>query len=651
MDKTIHIDGSHFKDEQGRTRILRGVNLGGSSKVPLKPNGATHMCDGFFEHLTVSFVGRPFPLEEADEHFARLREWGLTCLRFLVTWEAIEHAGPGIYDQAYLDYVCTIIKKAHMYGMQVLIDPHQDVWSRFSGGDGAPGWTFEAVGMDITKFQEAGAALIHQLYGSALPHMIWPTNGSKLAAATMFTLFFGGTDFAPALRVDGEPVQDYLQRHYIGAIKQVALRVRDLPNVIGYGTMNEPLSGFIGCTDANMYKGILKSGECPTVFQSMLLGAGYPQVVEVWEQRVTGPKLTGHRLVNLKGVHVWRDGADCVWRQHGVWDVTADGTPRLLRPDYFSTVNGRLVNFSQDYYRPFANHFAREIRSTDPDALIFLETEVGQTPPHWGAEDVSQVVYAPHWYDGFVLYLKRYSPFLGFDMLAGKLVIGPRRIRTSFAKQLATYKHQAFQYLGDTPVLIGEFGIPFDLQHKKAYRTGDFGKQIKAMDRSLRALEDTLLSGTIWNYTRDNTNLHADQWNGEDLSIFSRDQQTDPQDIYSGGRALQAVIRPYARAVAGEPLRMTFDPNRKVFMFAFQHDASVTAPTELFVPNYQYPRGYAVEVSDGTVEIDREQQALRYHHTTTRDVHTIRIGQERRYHENYQISPQLCAVQMLPGPA
>lgn len=54
----------------------------------------------------------------------------------------------------------------------------------------------------------------------------------------------------------------------------------------------------------------------------------------------------------------------------------------------------------------------------------------------------------------------------------------------------------------------------------------------------------------------------------------------------------------------------------------------VTAPTELFVPNYQYARGYAVEVSDGIVEIDREQQVLRYHHTTTCDIHTIRLTGE-----------------------
>ncbi len=621
----LHIEGAWFKDEQGRVRLLRGVNLGGSSKVPFTPPGATHLREGFFEHRTVSFVGRPFPLAEADEHFTRLQEWGLTCLRFLVTWEAIEHAGPGLYDQEYLDYVYAVVKKAGEYGMLVFIDPHQDVWSRFSGGDGAPGWTFEAVGMDITKFQETGAALVHQLHGDPFPRMIWPTNGAKLAAATMFTLFFGGNDFAPKLRVEGEPVQEYLQRHYIGAIKQVAMRLRDLPHVLGYDTMNEPLSGFIGCQDIRAYSGLVRLGECPTVFQSMLLGAGYPQEVEVWDQRVIGAKRLGRRLVNPNGMRVWRDGMDCVWRQHGVWEVAADGTPRLLRPDYFSMVNGRQVDFSQDYYRPFANWYAREIRSVDPDALIFIETEVGHAPPRWGAADALGIVYAPHWYDAFVLFLKQYNPLLGFDMRTGKLVIGPRRIRRSFAAQVGVYKQQASELLGGVPTLIGEVGIPFDLNGGRAYRSGNFGRQIRAMDRSLRAMEDALLSYTLWNYTADNTNARGDQWNGEDLSIFSRDQQTDPDDLYSGGRALQVVVRPYAQAVAGEPLRMAFDYRRRVFEFTFRHDPAVSAPTEVFVPRYHYPKGYTVEVSDGTYEIRREQQLLLYQHSTMQDTHMIRL--------------------------
>ncbi|KAF8328941.1 hypothetical protein F5887DRAFT_132385 [Amanita rubescens] len=41
----------------------------------------------------VTFVGRPFSLEEAHDHFSHLRRRGLAFLRFLVTWEAIEHNG------------------------------------------------------------------------------------------------------------------------------------------------------------------------------------------------------------------------------------------------------------------------------------------------------------------------------------------------------------------------------------------------------------------------------------------------------------------------------------------------------------------------------------------------------------------------------
>ena len=41
--------------------------------------------------------------------------------------------------------------------------------------------------------------------------------------------------------------------------------------------------------------------------------------------------------------------------------------------------------------------------------------------------------------------------------------------------------------LGEMPVLIGETGIAYDMQGGRAYRTGDFSVQIKAMDRLLRA--------------------------------------------------------------------------------------------------------------------------------------------------------------------
>jgi len=625
----IRIDGSWFKDEQGRTLILRGVNLGGSSKVPFGPNGPTHVREGFFDHRNVSFVGRPFPLQEADEHFARLKVWGFTFLRFLVTWEAIEHAGPGLYDEEYLDYLYQVVRRAGEHGIDLFIDPHQDVWSRMSGGDGAPGWTFEAVGMDVTRFQETGAAVVHCLHGEPFPRMIWPTNYTKLAASTMFSLFFGGDDFAPQTKVDGEPVQAFLQRHYINAIKQVAARLKDLPNVVGYDTMNEPSPGFIGWPDLRHTDGILKLGPSPTPFQTMALGGGFSQEVEVWDVGFRGPRRRKAQEVNPDDLRAWLDGRDGVWRENGVWDVDADGRPRLLRPLHFAQVDGRGVDFIDDYLVPFARRYARGIRAVDSEALIFVEGPPMDPPPRWGPGDPPDIVNAAHWYDGVTLFTKRFIPFLGVDYHSGALVLGRKRVQRSFVRQLANIKEAAAQRMGGVPTLIGEFGIPFDMQNKHAYRKGDFSRQVRAMDATFQALEANLLSGTLWNYTADNDNRWGDQWNDEDLSIFSRDQQKDAQDLNSGGRALRAVVRPYPRRVAGEPLHISFDVRHGLFEFSFRHDPTVDAPTELFVPDFQYPAGVEVEAPGGRYEIDRESQALRYYAEEDGEIHHIRLRRPR----------------------
>ena len=625
----IRTEGPWFKDEYGRTLILPGVNLGGSSKVPYCPDGATYIRQGFYDHRNVSFVGRPFPLEEADEHLARLRSWGLTFLRLLVPWEAIEHAGPGSYDQEYLDYMYAVVRKAGEHGLHLFIDPHQDVWSRMSGGDGAPGWTFEAVGMDVMRFSETGAAIVHAIHGDPFPRMIWPSNYTKLAAATMFTLFFGGNDFAARTLVDGEPVQEFLQRHYINAMMQVARRLKGLPSVVGYDTLNEPSSGYIGWADLND-AGPPLLGESPTAFQSILLGAGFPQDVGVWEQRFSGPKLLERRRINPQGVRVWREGCECIWRAHGVWDIAADGQPRLLRPGYFGQVNGRAADFN-DYLRPFLNRYAREMRAVEPEAIIFLEGMPGMGHPRWGAADAGNVVNSAHWYDGLTLFTKNSIPWVGLDFFSRKLVVGPWRVRRSFAQQIARIKAEAEEKMGGIPTLIGEFGIPFDMRNKEAYRTGDFALQVRAMDASFQAMEANLVSCILWNYTPDNNNLRGDQWNDEDLSIFSRDQQgeaarRDPMaHLNEGGRALRAVVRPYARATAGEPLHMGFDVKTRVFDFAFRHESAVTAPTEIFLPTYQYPDGCQVKVSDGTYEVDRQAQKLVYRHGTEREIHRIEI--------------------------
>ncbi len=630
----INVDGLHFKDDHGRVVMLRGVNLGGSNKLPVAPPASTHIRHKFYDHRTVSFVGRPFPAAEADEHFARLRHWGFNCLRFLVTWEAIEHAGPGIYDLIYLDYVQKMVAKAGEYGFFVFIDPHQDVWSRWTGGDGAPGWTLEAVGMDLTKLHATGAAFLHQEHGDPCPTMRWTTNYGKLGTATMFTLFFAGQDLAPQTKIEGVSAQEYLQSHYINAIKQVALRVKDMPHVLGYDTLNEPSSGWIGVADLHQPAGIVQQGASPTPWQAMQAAAGIATEADLLELSLQGLKKKGRELLNPGRARLWREGHAGVWQENGVWTLGANDELELLRPNHFVELHGRAIDFNEDYLRPFILRFAREIRAVHSQAIIFAEGTLEKGLPE--LQDLLQAVNASHWYDGAVLFMREYHANFGLNAHTQMPVIGKGQVQKSFNQQISRIKAEGNERVGG-PTLLGEFGIAYDLNERIGFTENNFAPHMGALDRTWRALEANLLHGTQWNYTADNDNEYGDQWNGEDLSIFSRDQFLpeplhDPHDLDEGGRATAVFVRPYPRYTAGEPLALSFDPFTRVFEFIFQHDDKFPlgeTPTEIFVPDYHYSAGLGVEISDGECEYDQENQLLRYYHTAERDTHTIRLFRQR----------------------
>jgi hypothetical protein len=123
------------------------------------------------------------------------------------------------------------------------------------------------------------------------------------------------------------------------------------------------------------------------------------------------------------------------------------------------------------------------------------------------------------------------------------------------------------------------------------------------------ALDALLVSSTQWNYTASNQNdpRVGDGWNQEDLSVFSRDQQDDPSDPDSGGRACSGFVRPYARRVQGVPTKVRFDPRAGLFTLEYQADPSIAAPTEIFAPRLQFPDGFDMG-ADG-VELTAEPEA------------------------------------------
>ncbi|NHJ23723.1 MAG: glycosyl hydrolase family 5 [Candidatus Lokiarchaeota archaeon] len=635
----LKVKNEWFVDEYGRKVLLRGVNLGGNSKVPFKPNGATHIKTNFTDHRVVSFIGRPFPIKEAELHFKRIKHWGFNCLRFLITWEAIEHSGPGKYDKEFLDYIEEILKIAGEFKLYAFIDPHQDVWSRMTGGDGAPGWTFEKVGLDYSKFNLSEAALVMQyrfdpLDPNSYPPMHWVGNSLKFANGTMWTLFFGSKKFAPSSKIDGIPTQDYLQDHYLNAIKQVALRIKDNPYIIGFDTLNEPNQGWIELkVDGSNIEGFSEVlGYAFTPIDAMLTGSGYPRTVGYREIKRFGIRETRKDIINKNKVSCWLDGYEDIWKKEGVWDLNEENEPVILNNDHFTQINGKNVIFHQDFLSPFINNYTKIIRSVIPDTIMFFEgpAEKLMKGESFELDFPSNIVNAGHWYDVATLGTQKPMLKANFDTISNKPVIGKNNVQNLFIKQLSIIKEFSKTIQNGIPTLIGEFGLPYNLNNKEAYHKFKtepeiaWKSHIKALSMYYNALDANLLHATQWNYTADNTNQWGDQWNLEDLSIFSADQRLNPEDINSGGRAIEGFCRPHLIACAGTPLKMEFKRKGGEFIFEFEADKSIGAPTILYLPKIQYPHGFEINLSEGNYDENHYEQII-FIRTDKSGKHQIKI--------------------------
>jgi endoglycosylceramidase len=191
-------DGTHLRDDLGRIAVLRGVNA---------------RVDGVFD---VSFDdGRtslePIPVLDATD-CRRMRALGFDLLRLPINWSAIEPTR-GTYDEAYLDRVDAAVRCAGDAGLFVLVDLHQDAYSKEIGEDGAPLWAIQPPPTML------------------LQGPLTDLGDRRLSAQVLaaFDTFFARSSD--------------LQAAYLAMLDHVAARWASDPAVIGFELYNEPPVG------------------------------------------------------------------------------------------------------------------------------------------------------------------------------------------------------------------------------------------------------------------------------------------------------------------------------------------------------------------------------------------------------------------------
>lgn len=623
------VEGTRFVDHHGRHLILRGVNLGGDSKLPY-PDGGTDQPGDFRDHATVSFVGRPFPEHETDEHLGRLKAWGFNTLRLLVTWEAVEHEGPGRYDRDFIDAIGRLCERAAEYGFFIFIDFHQDVWSRMSGGSGAPCWIFEALGLDYRSFGVADAAHVMQYrydYASPerrqedrYPAMSWTLNYRMPVNGILWTAFFAGRSLTPDWQIDGRNVQDFLQEHYFGAVRALAARLATLPNVLGFDSLNEPGTGWLGLPVSTRRLGPTPDDRMPvlpgpswTPLEGLMVARGLR--VELPVMRDSGKpgcvEASHTMVVNRNRVPIWKPGTADPFEAAGAWRLAGDDAI-VLDEDFFRIRDGQRFDIERDFVAPFFAGMAAAIRDVNPDWLLFAEIN-----PHVivGGRSLPQAmpprsVNANHWYDVALLWGRR----------------APARLDDAQREQLKKRYGLELAYirsLGDRlrmPTLIGEFGVPYDLNDGESFRRWAHGErdpevwaaQAAALDLMYEVMDLLLLSSTQWSYAASNRNdlRVGDGWNQEDLSIFSRDQQA-PGARDDGGRAVDGFCRPYVQCAQGTLLEVRYSREQRHFAARIAADPRIDAPSEVFLPP-AFVNG-ALRLSGVAAQVERSGSQLFVH--------------------------------------
>lgn len=628
----IHTDNTYFKDAKGRYVFFHGVNVSGSTKVPSTTD-------------PISYVNKPFSLEDADENFARLKWLGFNGIRLLVIWEGVEPYGKGIYDDGYLDFIEQIVSRAKDWGIYVLLDMHQDMFSRHLfelyddeldqmsladqreielgqnygynnriSGDGAPFWAVQlAMPEKEVNGPEWGLPMDDATAKNKTTDFraltTWFVNVAiSVDVNRCFAAFFAGDKVTPNYFVDGQSIKDYLQEAYTNSWVQIARRVAPYPNVMGYDIINEPGGVFVAMTVwAMLYREAKASpgGNLDDETIGRVVNLYLETLVDQGLRRTEADRLFetlmefGNLPRSIEQIHA----SGLVPPKEGSpWAPDLD---EVLKLNY---------NFNRNYLQPLHERVGAAILAEDPDAILFIEEVLGlpdrglagyYAEPMRRPGNFEQIAFTPHYYTDIY-------PKIGYNSPPREFTVEEKEFRDYYDDMKEKYEAAMFS-LGNPPVVLGEFGTYFNFNGIEQSMAEDYIVSSTILDPYYEATDQLLFSRMQWCYSPENTAENGDNWNKEDFSILGPDQKPRGQTAYS---------RPYPRFASGRPLEMHFysdhhyydpvpDRPDPVHEFYLRMGTRETPePTEIFIPPVQYPDGIYVYVSDGRCVYDEANMVL-----------------------------------------
>lgn len=173
----------------------------------------------------------------ADD-FVEMRALGFDVVRLGLSWSLLEPE-PGRYGRLYLDRIAQVVSWADSNGIYVILDMHQDGYSRYIPSTAPP----PVPGGSSPSLNDHDGAPPWAVFSD-----VWPSErflGEREVNPAVDAAF---TSFWMNRRVggpQGAAPGTGLQDHYIGALAMLARTFKNTSAVLGYDLFNEPWPGFI----------------------------------------------------------------------------------------------------------------------------------------------------------------------------------------------------------------------------------------------------------------------------------------------------------------------------------------------------------------------------------------------------------------------